>query len=456
MQALQQKLYDGITTAQDAALACMSPRPLGETAPRRLRWGLYLLILVTAVVQTAITPLLPLYEARFGLSSAGSGLLLGLPSLASLAFCLPSGSLADRFGPRRLTLAAGFAIALAAVVQAVAPSFLVLLLARLVFGAGYGVLWTAGLAWFPTKGSSRGLGATVVFSGLGCIAGPLFAGLAAQYVGLALPFLASAGAIGVVTLVLFSVGDSTSVTAHRTDWRGALVDIADEPRAMAALAIVVVAGIVYGMTSLLAPLELHAGGMSTGEIGAAFAVVSVIYVLASIGAVSAGRRIVRVPVALFAALLAMAGLVLGGLSTAPLVVIALLVASFSGRAVIWTVAYPLGSDGARRAGIGVGVVLGLVNAVSALVNFLVPLAAGTMAGSVGYRGAFDFAVLGCLAVFGIFSLHVRTREQYRVLEGVVGLARRSTTELAVLATRRHAEERDETELVGDSASSPAS
>lgn len=55
--------------------------------------------------------------------------------------------LADRLGARRLTLWAGAAMTIAAFGQALAPTDALLLGARLVFGLGFGIVWTSGLAW---------------------------------------------------------------------------------------------------------------------------------------------------------------------------------------------------------------------------------------------------------------------------------------------------------------------
>src|SRR6202044_3236761 len=105
------------------------------------------LIGVSAAAQFALVPVVPVYARRLGLSGFQQGLVLGATGLAILAVSVPAGTLSDPFGARRITLAAGLLMAAATFGQALAGSFPALLAARLAFGAGYGVVWTAGLCW---------------------------------------------------------------------------------------------------------------------------------------------------------------------------------------------------------------------------------------------------------------------------------------------------------------------
>ena len=102
------------------------------------------LILLSAAAQFALIPVMPVYARRFGLSGFEQGMVLGATGLATLVVSVPAGTLSDRFGARRITLAAGLLMALATAGQALAGDFPALLAARLAFGAGYGMVWTAG------------------------------------------------------------------------------------------------------------------------------------------------------------------------------------------------------------------------------------------------------------------------------------------------------------------------
>ncbi len=119
----------------------------GEQGPVRLfRFLIYSLVLASSATQYSVVPILPVYAHRFGLTGVQQGMVLGATGLATLAVSVPAGALSDRFGARRLTLWAGWLMSIALLAQAVAGSFPVLLAARLGFGIGFAVIWTAGLS----------------------------------------------------------------------------------------------------------------------------------------------------------------------------------------------------------------------------------------------------------------------------------------------------------------------
>src|SRR5215475_14831400 len=140
------------------------------------------LILVSAAAQFALVPVMPVYARRLGLSGFEQGMVLGATGLAGLVVSVPAGTLSDRFGPRRITLAAGLLMAAATAAQGLAGDFPALLAARLAFGAGYGMVWTAGLCWLAgaAAGGPPALGASVASAGVGGVAGPAVAGALAQ------------------------------------------------------------------------------------------------------------------------------------------------------------------------------------------------------------------------------------------------------------------------------------
>src|SRR5215467_2319442 len=107
--------------------------PVGRgPGPLRLfRLLIYGLVLASSAAQYAVVPILPVYAHRFGLSGLQQGMVLGATGLATFAVSLPAGALSDRFGARRLTLWAGWLMAVALLAQAMAGSFPVLLAARL-------------------------------------------------------------------------------------------------------------------------------------------------------------------------------------------------------------------------------------------------------------------------------------------------------------------------------------
>jgi len=90
----------------------------------------------------------------------------------------------------------------------------------------------------------------------------------------------------------------------------------------------------------------------------------------------------------------------------------MLCATSAVRSVLWAVGYPLGASGANQAGIGLGVVIGLLNLVWALSTVVSPLLAGALVGPFGARGTFAISqvVLGAGLVIGWLGFHVRMPE----------------------------------------------
>ena len=135
----------------------------------------------------AIAPLLPGWEESLHLSKAQSGIVVGAYSAAVLLASVPAGDLADRFGPRRVTIAATLLFAVAAPLHAFVGSFAELVSLRFAAGVFSAVSWSAALAWalgsVPPR--ERGRTAALINAGLpiGAIAGPLFGGPVVHLVG---------------------------------------------------------------------------------------------------------------------------------------------------------------------------------------------------------------------------------------------------------------------------------
>src|ERR1700691_4744867 len=188
---------------------------MSATGTRAFRVLMYGLILASAAAQFALVPVMPDYAHRLGLSGFQQGLVLGATGLATLAVSVPAGTLSDRFGARRITLAAGGLMAAATLGQALAGSFPALLAARLAFGAGYGIVWTAGLCWLVGAAGPSSLGGSVASAGVGGVAGPAASGALSQHLGLGVPLLAGAAGLAVITAWLAALAVPPGLAVSR-------------------------------------------------------------------------------------------------------------------------------------------------------------------------------------------------------------------------------------------------
>ena len=365
------------------------------------------LILVSAAAQFALVPVMPVYARRLGLSGFEQGMVLGATGLATLVVSVPAGALSDRFGPRRITLAAGLLMAAATAAQALAGGFGALLAARLVFGAGYGMVWTAGLCWLAgaAVGGPPALGGAVASAAVGGVAGPAASGALAEHVGLAVPLLGTAAGFAVITAGLAVLRVPPGPAAPRAGSRPGLRAVTVNRDLAGAAAAVLTAGLSTGVCALLVPALLHAAGASPGQIGLDFAVAGILSVVGSGLTAAAGRRAVNLPVTCAAMLVLAAALSLAVVGRTPLPLVVMLCVTTAARSVLWTVSYPLAASAGRastgRASTGLGASVGLLNVIWAATALLGPLGAGLAAEHLGARAAFGLTQAACAAALAV-------------------------------------------------------
>ena len=108
---------------------------------------LFLAIFVAEIGWSGVAPLIPGFQDRFGLTETQAGLVFTLASLGILLASLPAGALSRRFAVRTLTLWGMASITVANLLLAVADAYSVVLVGRVFFGIGLGMMWVTGTAW---------------------------------------------------------------------------------------------------------------------------------------------------------------------------------------------------------------------------------------------------------------------------------------------------------------------
>ena len=327
---------------------------------------------------------------------------------------IPFGLLADRAGVRGVTLASGVVLAVSTVGQGLASDFWTLLGARILFGVAFAAVWTAGLVWITDSVAperrAKALSLATTVAGIGVMAGPAFAAVLAQRIGIAVPFLALGGLSVATTIGLALIPRAAHVREESGPVGVAVRAAASQPELRAALAIMLLGGGAMSAVNLLIPLQLHANGISTSGIGLAYSASSAVFIAVSGYVARLGSRAVSVGVAGFVTLL-LAGsmsLVVASVSTVAIVAFLLLRAPISST--LFTIAYPLAGAGARRATVGRGAVMGLLNVVWALSTVIGPLLAGGLAQTVGVRSTY-VVLIGLSVALGSAMLASRRRHR---------------------------------------------
>jgi predicted MFS family arabinose efflux permease len=367
----------------------------------------HVVLFVASATQSAIVPLLPDLSRLHHLTAATTGLLISAPGLATLAVSAPAGLIADRFGAKRVTVAATALLAMGTLSQAL-PWLPALLLGRLVFGLAYGVVWTTAVAWLAgahESANSATLGAVAASSAAGMAAGPGIGGLAAQWVGLGAPFLivGTAAAAAAIALARQPAGRRGGADAREVLRAMALV-APRHPAVLAGAVGLAVVGAVGGVTQLLVPLDLHRAGVSTAATGLVFSAAASFYVLVSGTVARRGARLVTIGATAVAALVMSLSLLPASLfiSTPP-------------RAMISTVTYPLATGSAVAAELSGGAVIGFLNGAWAIGLVLAPMLAGALQGAAGLgAGYLAAAIPGALAAAWLLSRQTSRSRRLRL------------------------------------------
>jgi MFS family permease len=376
---------------------------------RRITVAVGVLMFVDASLYLAVLPLLPDYAHRFDLGTVGAAVVVAAYPLSVPAVSIGCIALVPRLGARRITLASAALMTVSTVIFALAPSALVLVVARFVQGFASGSVWTASMAWVtenaPPGRRGRESGIVTGMLSAGSVAGPgigALAGWAGQ--GLAFGVVAVAALAGVLLTYLAPAGRDS--TAGRQVWDG-LVRSARQPATGAALAIAIVDLLAFGSVDVLVPLHLGALGHSVAEIGVALAIGALLG--AGIGP-PAGRLVDRLgaPVvgSAAAACIAVIPVVLA-LDPSAAVQFAVLVVGGPLFAVVGAAMFPLSSAGADAAGVSHVTAMGLMGAVWAGGFTISPLLVGTLAQSASTQAAYVAVALLCLPAFLVLRRCVR-------------------------------------------------
>jgi MFS family permease len=373
---------------------------------RRLIALVCVLIVFDLALWSAVVPLLPYYRHALGLSTLQTAWILAAFSLAVIVVAVPMGHLADRIGPRLVTAIGTVAMAVATAGLALATSFPQLMVARVFQGAADAAVWGAGLAWVaaraPVERRGEAVGYAQVAATIGVITGPFIGGVVTTTFGIRPTFLGMT-ALFTILLVLIALEPDARIEDHRrTGMISALRASLGESLITASVSMILVVALVGGALQLLVPLHLSSLGVDRSGIGLVYSVGAVLGAGVVIITARVGDRVGRVPLATGACAALAVLTACFALPAGIAVFVGLVIACSGAQSILYAVGYPLSTDGADRAQLGHGVVLGVVNLMWGIGAVVGPVAGSRLAGWQGTRASYALLAVVCAATAVMF------------------------------------------------------
>ena len=374
-----------------------------------------LLILLSAVVAvdtmffTALAPLLPHFTTRYGLTKGGAGVLFAVYGAGVLAAAVPGGLAASRLGPKRAVVLGLALTAVATLGFGVADSVWTLGVARFAQGVGSAFSWAGALAWLmavaPPGRRGTLIGTAMGAAVFGALLGPTL-GAVATLAGVRPTFIG----ISTAGFVILAWVAATPGVAAQPQPLSALRRA--DKRLLAALWLIVLPSLLFGVLDVLAPLTLHADGWGGVAIGALFfATAAAETVLNPLLGRFTDRhgRILPVRLALVGSIAL--SLALAWAKAGPLVA-ALVFASAMAYGAFYTPGMALFSDTAEQIGIAQGLAFGAMNGAWAAGALVAPALGGGLAQLAGDWLPYVLLAtvcLGTLAAIRPFYAQARSR-----------------------------------------------
>jgi MFS family permease len=173
------------------------------------------------LLQQGITfSVLPIYATeQVGITAGGLGALVSMAALLGMLVAYPNGVISDRFG-RKYSLAPGLLmLALGAVLLAVSPTYAVLVLAMMAFGAGEGVIIGTTQAFVmdlaPSEGRGAFLGLWTTVRSVPSVLVPLVIGGLYASVGPTVAFVSAGGWLALSAVLVLVLARETAGRSRR-------------------------------------------------------------------------------------------------------------------------------------------------------------------------------------------------------------------------------------------------
>lgn len=373
---------------------------------------IWLTVFIDLVGWGIVIPILPFASARFGARGLGYGALVGAFSFMQFLSTALLGRVSDRVGRRPILLATMVLNIGGYLLFAVAPSYLLLLVARLIAGFAGGNI-SAAQAYVAdittAEERSKGMGLLGMAFGLGFILGPGIGVLASQLAGPAGPGLVAMG-LSVVNLVsAYLILPESLRPEHRAArelWPfGHMAQALAHPELRPLMLVWAIAPFAFAAYTVALPLWTTAAlGWRERDLGTFFVIVGLVAATVQGGLFRVLRRVATDRLLLIVGMLGMA------------IAIAV-VPSLAHNAPLyaWTVVLAFSNSLMAPAATGLvstfaavneqGTVLGVAQSLGALGRFMGPLVMGAAYDRttpvVAFLGAGGAMLVGWLASLGV-------------------------------------------------------
>jgi MFS family permease len=371
---------------------------------RRLLVFVSVVVAVDTLFFTALTPLIPHFAHKYGLSKAGAGVFISTYAAGTLIGAIPAGLATTRLGPKRTVLAGLVLMTAASLGFALAGNVWALGASRLFQGIGSSFSWAGGLAWViaSTPRDRRGalLGTAMGAAVFGALLGPVL-GAVAGAIGTRAAFLGVtvAGAV----LVVWAAA-TPALAPERQTLRGGLAGVRDAS-ILTGLWLIMLPALLFGVLIVLVPLQLNDHGWGTVAIGALFVVTTAVETVLNplLGRLTDRQGWMRpVQAALIGSIIVSVAL---AWATQPALIAALVVASGVAYGAYYTPGLALISHGAEVAGVAQGLAFGVMNACWGIGALIGPAAGGALAGAAGDSVPYLILAGLCLATLVATRVH---------------------------------------------------
>ncbi|OAT79338.1 MFS transporter [Desulfotomaculum copahuensis] len=242
-----------------------------------------LAIYLDTLLYGIIVPVVPYYAGRLGASPGELGVIFAAYAAGLLLAGVPAGMACDRYGYKPVLLPGMIGLTLSTVLFAFSGGVFMLSVSRLLQGISSAATWSAGLALvaslYPAQMRGQKMGLVMTSTGLGTISGPVLGGMLYQYAGYLFPFLLTAVAGAVLSVLLWRCPLPENNTATGKGQQTELKMLRNR-NIFWSVAVTVAGSFGFGMLEPLLPLDLnHRFGLTSAGTGLLFGALSMAFTL---------------------------------------------------------------------------------------------------------------------------------------------------------------------------------